>query len=684
MNRKAMLWISTLCVLTALGVTYGVVAQQGENPAAQQEGVPVGLNIPSTLTADITPGTTHVEIPFDLDAADAVKLDVIIPVDNALFTLKDSAGTTVRSSGDSRVMFHAGREVNPNLPGGVFETDEITGPVSGRWVIVLDFPAAPQKTVALASIFTRTPFQAGIVLERDSFIAGEDVSVGFLIVNNGQPITGLTPIISVTPQNPPGNKTIQQAKDDGVNPDGLADDGIYSIDYTFASAGTYLIEGSVDLPNGGTTIRRTASRLVTVRSPSFSGANISATTTTGRGGCVSGINVILNVTANAAGDFVFGAILKASNGNVLSARDLKTVIAGNNVITLSFSTDDLRSVLGVNGPYLVSAVDIFRFDSVNGFELAYKARDVVNTPSVSLSALCVAPVQLEESLQTAFTLQNGFISALDLKFPITVDNAGSYSISFKIIDSLGNDVGLYAGNRSLRLGRNDVTFTIPARDFLKGDGPYSVISLLVLGSSGSSSLSNLGTTGDLKRWQFLPLLRGDLNNDGFVDALDRPFIAEALDQAALVPGDRRDLNRDGVINNLDLDLLTTLCTRQPCVPVCAEDMTTQITITRGGLRLNLATDRFVQSVAIQNTGSNTIQGPLSLVLDGLSSNATLFSAIGRTTCAAPRGSSFVNIGMGGDGVLSPGETSTITLEFVNPTRSGITYNTRVLGGNGDR
>jgi hypothetical protein len=120
------------------------------------------------------------------------------------------------------------------------------------------------------------------------------------------------------------------------------------------------------------------------------------------------------------------------------------------------------------------------------------------------------------------------------------------------------------------------------------------------------------------------------------------------------------------------------------VAQAASVVTGQFSVTRGGFRLEQATGRFVQSVTIQFTGTSTLQGPVSLTLDGLTSGVTLFGAGGVTSCVAPAGSPYVAVAAGPDGVMTPGERVVMTLTFVNPLRKGITYTTRVLAGAGCR
>jgi len=115
-------------------------------------------------------------------------------------------------------------------------------------------------------------------------------------------------------------------------------------------------------------------------------------------------------------------------------------------------------------------------------------------------------------------------------------------------------------------------------------------------------------------------------------------------------------------------------------PVCATDVSASIQVTRSGFRYNFATGRFVQAVTLKNMSGSVVDGPLSIVLDRLSSNATPFNASGTTACALPAGSPFINL----SGNLGPGASGSITLEFTNPTRAGITYATRVLSGSAAR
>jgi hypothetical protein len=113
---------------------------------------------------------------------------------------------------------------------------------------------------------------------------------------------------------------------------------------------------------------------------------------------------------------------------------------------------------------------------------------------------------------------------------------------------------------------------------------------------------------------------------------------------------------------------------------CASDDSAQVQVTRSGFGYNVATARFVQTVVLKNISAATITGPLSLVLDSLSSNATLYSPAGITACAAPAGDPYVNLSSD----LGPGASESITLQFADPSKAGINYTTRVLAGSAGR
>lgn len=126
----------------------------------------------------------------------------------------------------------------------------------------------------------------------------------------------------------------------------------------------------------------------------------------------------------------------------------------------------------------------------------------------------------------------------------------------------------------------------------------------------------------------------------------------------------------------------------------ALDVTSEVTIVRGGIVYNRGTGRWEQEVAIAPR-SAPIGGPITLILDDLADatgnllSVGLFNANGYSD-SAPPGTLYQSpyIHFGGihncSNVLSPPQFARVKLEFVNPSNLGITYNARVLAGFGAR
>jgi hypothetical protein len=110
------------------------------------------------------------------------------------------------------------------------------------------------------------------------------------------------------------------------------------------------------------------------------------------------------------------------------------------------------------------------------------------------------------------------------------------------------------------------------------------------------------------------------------------------------------------------------------------DVSKVVTVNLYTMRSGTAPNTKFQLVKVTNVSNCTLPGPISLVLDNLSANATLVSANGTTANAAPLGSPYVTLSTGN---LAAGGSVTVTLTFRNqPLNAAINYKTRVLAGPG--
>lgn len=450
----------------------------------------VSTNLPEVKTATITVGIQQSIIEFDVQAVDSIMLTVIAPVDGGSFSLIDPDGNIAVNN--NTVDFYSGTNYTPALPGGVFSTGEIVNPKEGTWSIRLDFPAAQETTAIQATISKKSRYQVGIALTRNHVNTGEDVPLGLIVLDNGIPIQGLTPSFSIEKNGVEIASGIT-GQDDGVGVDGLINDGIYSNDFIFPSADSYKIVGHVEIPTSQGTVTRTVSASIQVSDPGFIVNSTENVVLTNASGCIESLAVRLNVDIKEASIFNAKALLRSQDNKILETTAEFPAITGTTIVDLIFPVDTIRETLGSSEPYEIINLEIVEFEDTP--KLTYLSNVVSPFTGVAASNFCVEPVVITATLQEEAVLTTaGLISGININFPITVQTAGNYRVSYKVIGSNGEDLGLFTFSQQLDVGENIFMSSVDAQEFVNIDGPFSIISLLVDGSGGTAQLSLLGTT----------------------------------------------------------------------------------------------------------------------------------------------------------------------------------------------
>jgi hypothetical protein len=99
-----------------------------------------------------------------------------------------------------------------------------------------------------------------------------------------------------------------------------------------------------------------------------------------------------------------------------------------------------------------------------------------------------------------------------------------------------------------------------------------------------------------------------------------------------------------------------------------------VVVTKGPLQISGTT--YSQTVTVQNAGTTTITGPISVALDALTAGVTLTNKTGKTVYTGP-GSVYANVSA--SDLPAGATTAAFTLVFSNPKLKTITYTARVLG-----
>lgn len=565
--------------MSVLAIIASAIIAAGSHACAQEIDVPITVGLPELITADVTPETSSVELAFDIAGVDSFTLRVIAPIDDAVFSLLNPSNVEVLASGDPGLDFLSGLELDDTgaLPGGVFTTNDFKSPDEGQWNLVLTFPKPPENVVVYLQLFTESDFQVGMALVETRAIVGQPMAIGMLIINAGQPMLGLSPTIMIEPTDPAGDVVLITGLDDGEDADGLANDGIYSVNQTFTEAGSYEISGTVEIPSRGITRSRTATVVfIEVSEPSI---EVFSITTAGimppppyLGDCFESIEVVVTWSFIAIGEYQFRATLRGSNDNtILAGVTIERFSTGPGNIAIEFSADDIREIIEVDGPYTIEELEIIKLTEDDA-ALVFANGEEIETDAFVLEDLCRVALEIGnpadstigESLVVERVIVDGFIESLTLTIPIFVPTYGTFTTSFKLLGEDGSEAAIFADSQLLNEGANDVVFSLPGGAIV-GDGPYTLTALLVTNSFASAQLAQLGDPIEGVQWQFLPNVTGDINNTDAVDVEDRTLLLEFRNQTALDPGDRRDLNRDGKIDLLDVRALVPLqCAQGAC------------------------------------------------------------------------------------------------------------------------
>ena len=125
------------------------------------------------------------------------------------------------------------------------------------------------------------------------------------------------------------------------------------------------------------------------------------------------------------------------------------------------------------------------------------------------------------------------------------------------------------------------------------------------------------------------------------------------------------------------DAATLTATSNVVSQVVNADVTGSVKLTLN--RIRHRGRKITQHLTITNNGSDAIGGPLILVLDNLSANATLFNSAGTTKTLGPIGSPYLVVASGTGTAIAPGASIGVDLTFI-AKRGRLIFTFRLLSG----
>ncbi|MEZ9145030.1 choice-of-anchor X domain-containing protein [Vibrio sp. 10N.286.52.C3] len=307
-------------------------------PAIASNAIPVGMSTSTTLSQPVTSNDNEVTMLFTIDKAEALKAEIIVPLDDATVYLVKPNGQVATSSNDVQANILSGDTQSPPLPGSYLFLPEVTNPEPGEWKIVVDFPNPSYNTVIIAQVAIQSPIAFGMAIAANQFVVGEPVPVSALLTNKGNPITGAQTSAVIIDE--AGIKTRLTLKDEGVNFDAIAKDGVYSNIFVPPAEGDYLIEGITSFEEYGTTITRQTSKKIHVLPSDIEFVSLSLAPLFSSEGCVIALEQRLELDVKSAGDFAIHGYLTDGIDELNTSKRLQLKPA-KQIVTLQYSTEDI-------------------------------------------------------------------------------------------------------------------------------------------------------------------------------------------------------------------------------------------------------------------------------------------------------------------------------------------------------
>ncbi|WP_232312729.1 choice-of-anchor X domain-containing protein [Enterovibrio coralii] len=354
----------------------------------------------------------------------------------------------------------------------------------------------------MAQVAVQSPVAFGMAIAANEFVVGEPVPVAALLTDQGEPVTGAqTHAVIVDPQ---GAETHLLLKDDGLNFDSTADDGVYSNLYIPPSEGDYLIRGTTSFVKNGITISREASKQIRVLPANIEFVSHTLNPIFSSQGCVIAFEQRFELDVKAAGDFAIHGYLTDGVSEVNASKRLQLTPA-KQTVTLEYSKEDIFETFDATSTLAINPTIVFAI-SQNEIQIAAPRVQFDETIDLASFERCREPIEVSGPLKTTPIMsQDGtYIDSLTFEFPVYVTRDSTYTGSVNIVGAAGEYLDLISFQEQLVSGENIISFTVSGETFKKADGPYELNALLIYSGSDSYRQGVLGQTPPYKAADFSP------------------------------------------------------------------------------------------------------------------------------------------------------------------------------------
>ena len=250
-TRKLITW-STFILLCAIGILTFLYAYARTDTSPM--GAAIEINRPNTFQSGLSTGSDASDLMFDVPAVDAGRLQVQLRITakDAEVALIDPNGITRVTSLQASVVFQPRAALSRPELGDMILLPEQHNPLAGRWRLHIAYPVQHGDQSALVTVSLVRRYAVNLVSNMPASSAGEPIILTVLPMDNGMPVPGLVPHVTISRKDGKLADTIV-ASESTTSPTGIRlsnEPGVYIAVYTPAMLGVYQFCPHVTFANG--------------------------------------------------------------------------------------------------------------------------------------------------------------------------------------------------------------------------------------------------------------------------------------------------------------------------------------------------------------------------------------------------------------------------------------------------
>lgn len=384
---------------------------------------------------------------------------------------------------------------------GYFSYFDIVNPMNGTWNVIVaslfsDIHVYVETLIETSRSLTLNQHLYAYPVNQNFPLTAQFTESGIAII--GGQVTGHLSGV--------GAETDLVFLDNGVAPDQVAEDGIYSAQYPGSpTSGIAVVQ--VRGETAGDVIYKYFNVTITPVSAHFTNVYSSSVHDTNADGLYNELRVVVQMNVLQAGNFMINGSLRDAAGELISIASASSAAnldfgPGLHTLTLVFSGEDIFTHQ-VNGPYYLSNLSLI--DLGSGFQVDYIDEAYTTSaynftqfqhPSVILTGI--------NSENVVDTNGNGQYDYLDIYIGINLLNSGNYTRSAQLLGGNGVSVAWAQASGNLPAGNNNVLFRFNGRDINEAgiDGPYTLTNLSIYSGNNNGQFSNVYITQPYSYGQF--------------------------------------------------------------------------------------------------------------------------------------------------------------------------------------